>query len=102
MPTSSPLSTKTDSMYVSSQKQYIFNKIVFAKGQRFQDTVSLFITEPKDLKIVKSLSFTEGFDVIIPLKINYLNLFSGITSISDLNTLKQQIVSNYVKAFYIQ
>jgi hypothetical protein len=102
MPSSHPLSTKSDSMYLNATKQYIFNKIVFAKGQQFKDTVSLFITQAKDLSIVKNLSITEGFDAVIPLKINYLRFFDGVTNLIDTNRLKQQIVGNYGMVFTIQ
>jgi hypothetical protein len=102
MPLNHPLSLKADSMYISSKKQYIFNKIVFAKGQQFQDTVRLFITEPGNVNIVKNLSFTEGFDGVIPLKINYLRFFDGVTNLSDENSLMRQIVSNYGVVFTIQ
>lgn len=102
MPTTSPLSTKADSMYITSQKQYIFNKFVIAKGTNFKDTLRLNILTPTDKEIVISKSFTEGANVKIPLTINYLNFFSGIDFSGTENQIKLKIVDNTVSVFSIQ
>lgn len=102
MPTTHPLSTKTDSMYISSQNQYIFNKFVIAKGVNFNDTLRLNITMPKDLVFVKALSFPLGFNASIPLTINYLQFFNGFKFSEDVNQIKQKIVDNTSSAFSIQ
>jgi hypothetical protein len=78
MPLTDPLSIKSDSMYISSSKQYIFNKFVIAKGVNFKDTLRLNILAPQDLQIVKNLSFTEGVNAKIPLTINYSKFFTGV------------------------
>jgi hypothetical protein len=102
MPTSSPLSTKTDSMYITSQKQYIFNKFVIAKGTNFKDTLRLNIVTPKDNEIVINKSFTEGANVKIPLTINYLNFFKGVDFSATENQIMLKIVDNSLNAFSIQ
>ncbi len=102
MPTTHPLSTKPDSMYISSQSQYIFNKFVIAKGVNFKDTLRLNITMPKDLEFVKALSFPLGFNASIPLTINYLQFFKGVNFSDDLNKIKEKIVDNTNSAFSIQ
>lgn len=102
MPTTHPLSTKTDSMYISSQSQYIFNKFVIAKGTNFKDTLRLNITTPTDLEFDKTLTFTEGFNAKIPLIVNYLAFFSGVNFSADENQIKLKIVSNTRSVFSIK
>ena len=102
MPSTHPLSTKTDTMYIESQSQYIFNKFVIAKGVNFKDTLRLNITTPTDLEFVKSLSFPLGFNTTIPLTINYLQFFKGVKFSEDVNLIKQKVVNNTSSAFSIQ
>ena len=102
MPLTHPLSIKADSMYITSQNQYIFNKFVIAKGVNFKDTLRLNITTPKDLEFVKALSFPLGFNASIPLTINYLQFFNGVNFSADTNLIKQKIVNNTSSAFSIQ
>ena len=102
MPSTHPLSTKADSMYLSSQNQYIFNKFVIAKGVNFKDTLRINITTPTDLEFVKALSFPLGFNASIPLTINYLQFFKGVKFSDDVNLIKQKIVNNTSSAFSIQ
>ena len=102
MPATHPLSTKADSMYISSQNQYIFNKFVIAKGVNFRDTLRINITTPKDLEFVKSLSYPLGFNTTIPLTINYLQFFKGVIFSEDVNLITQKIVNNTSSAFSIQ
>ncbi len=102
MPTTHPLSTKSDSMYISSQSQYIFNKFVIAKGSNFKDTLRLNIITPKDLEFVKALSFPLGFNARIPLTINYLQFFKDVKFSEPENQIRQKIVDNTSSAFSIQ
>ena len=102
MPTTHPLSTKSDSMYISSSSQYIFNKFVIAKGVNFKDTLNLNITTPKDVEYVKALSFPLGFNASIPLTINYLQFFRGVKFSDDVNIIKQKIVDNTSSAISIK
>lgn len=102
MPSTHPLSTKTDSMYITSQNQYIFNKFVIATGTDFGDTLRLNILTPTDKEIVISKSFTEGANVKIPLTINYLNFFTGVDFTGTENQIKQKIVDNTANVFSIQ
>ena len=102
MPTTHPLSTKADSMYISSTKQYIFNKFILAYGTNFKDTLRIKIMTPKDLTIVKPLSFTEGSNAKIPLTINYLKFFSGVNFSDAQNLIENKIVSNTNTVFTIQ
>jgi hypothetical protein len=103
MPSSSPLSIKADSMYLNASNTYIFNKLVIAR-KNTKDTLQLFITTPStiDISIVKNLSFTEGFDAAIPLKINYLQFMSGVDLSKPQNDIKAKIVSNTAAAFSVQ
>ncbi len=101
MPSDSPLSTKTDSMYIAADKTYIFNKIVFTRKSK-NDTVRITITTPQNFEFVKNLSFKQGFDATIPLKINYLRFFKGVDFSQPQNVIKQKIVENTASAFYVQ
>ena len=103
MPSSSPLSIKADSMYINASNTYIFNKLIIAR-KNTKDTLQLFITTPStiDLSIVKTLSFTEGFDAAIPLRINYLQFLNGVDLSKPQNDIKAKIVSNTAAAFSIQ
>lgn len=101
MPSDSPLSTKSDSMYINADKTYIFNKIVFTRKSK-NDTVRIAITTPQPLEIVKNLSFKQGFDATIPLKINYLRFFKSVDFTQPQNVIKQKIVDNTRSAFSIQ
>ena len=94
MPTAHPLSIKADSMYISSKNQYIFTKFVIAKGIDFKEIVRLDITTPKDIEIVKNLSFTEGSDAKIPLTINYLNFFKGVDFSKTQQEIQDKVVLN--------
>ncbi len=102
MPSAHPLSIKSDSMYISSMNQYIFQKFVIAKGVNFKDTLRLNITAPVDLEFTKPLTFIEGFNAKIPLKINYLTLFNGVSFSLDTTIIKSKIVDNTKSAFSIQ
>jgi hypothetical protein len=99
MPTSSPLSIKTDSLYNKTTKSYIFNRIVIARGQRLKDTMRLYISTPKDIGITKNINNKEGFDVSIPLIVNYLAFFKDVNFSATENAIKEKIVSNYDKVF---
>jgi hypothetical protein len=103
MPASHPLSTQRDSMYLSAEKTYIFNRLAVVKWQNQgkKDTMRFFITAAKDIEIIKNMSFTEGFNVAIPLTVNYLKFIDGVNFSNDANTIKQKIVSNYDKVFSI-
>lgn len=101
MSTSSPLSTKADSMYLSASKTFIFNKLVIAR-KNTKDTLQLFITTPKTVEIVKNVSFTEGYNATIPLTINYLQFLNGVKMSDSQNTMKEKIVNNTAQAFSIQ
>ena len=101
MTTGSPLSTQSDSMYLKAQNTYIFNKIVY-KVKSKPDTVSIFITTTTPLTFTKNLSFTEGFDAKIPLKIDYKKFIKDINFTETKDNIKQRIVSNTPSAFSIQ
>jgi hypothetical protein len=103
MPASSPLSIRQDTMYIDNQKKYIFNKIVFARGTNLKDTVSLYITQAKDIEInnIKNLTFKDGFDAVIPLKINYLRFFDDVKITEQNNIIMDKIVNNYSKVFSV-
>jgi hypothetical protein len=101
MPSSHPLSTQRDSMYLKKESTYIFNKLTVEKwrSQSKKDTLRFFITSPQNVVITKDMSFKEGFDVAIPLTINYAKLIEGVNFSGDENTIKAKIVSNYDKVF---
>ena len=102
MPTNHPLSTHADSTYITSEKTYIFNKLIIAKGVNFKDTLKLNITTFKDIELTKNIVTTAGFDAVIPLKINYLRLFDGINFGATENIIKEKIVNNSSNIFSIQ
>ena len=97
----SPLSTQSDSMYLKAQNTYIFNKIVY-KVKSQPDTVSIFIVTTTPLEFTKTVSFTEGFDAAIPLKIDYKKFIKDIKFTETQNVIKQKIVVNTKDAFSIQ
>ena len=101
MPLGSPLSTQNDSMYLKAQNTYIFNKIVY-KVKSQSDTMSIFITTITPLEFTKTVSFTEGFDAAIPLKIDYKKFIKDINFTETQNVIRQKIVNNTVNAFLIQ
>jgi hypothetical protein len=101
MSSGGPLSIKSDSMYISSEKQYIFNKMTFVRTSKPTDTLRFVIKtlKPIELKGIKNLVLKEGFDAIIPLKIDYKKWLEGV-KFSDLKTIiESKIVSNTDKAF---
>jgi hypothetical protein len=97
MPSSSPLSIKADSMYLTASNTYIFNKMVIAR-KNTKDTLKLFITTPTAMEITKNLSFTEGFDAAIPLKINYLQFLNGVDFSKSQSVIQQKIMDNTTTA----
>ena len=101
MPSGSPLSTQNDSMYLKALNTYIFNKIVY-KVKSQPDTFSIFITTITPLEFTKTLSFTEGFDAVIPLKIDYKKFIKDIKFTETKDNIKQKIVNNTPTAFSIQ
>ena len=101
MPAGSPLSTQSDSMYLKAQNTYIFNKMVY-KIKSKPDTVSIFITTTTPLVFTKNVSFTEGFDAKIPLKIDYKAFIKDINFTETQNVIRQKIVNNTVNAFLVQ
>lgn len=101
MPSTSPLSIQRDSMYLSTAKTFIFNKIVYKLKSR-PDTVSLFITIPAPIEINQKVSFTEGFDAKIPLKVNYKAFIKDVNFTEPKNVIQQKIVSNTNNVFSFQ
>jgi hypothetical protein len=103
MPTSHPLSIQRDSMYLSAANTYIFNRLSVEKWRTTgkKDTLRFFITTPKDIVIIKDMSFKDGFDIAIPLTINYAKLIEGVNFSDSENSIKEKIVSNYAKVFSI-
>lgn len=102
MPTTHPLSKQADSMYISSQSQYIFNKFVIAKGLNFKDTLRINITTPIDIELTKPLTFIEGFNAKIPLNINYLAFFKDVKFSETEEQVKKKIVDNTKDVFSIK
>ena len=101
MPAGSPLSTQNDSMYLKAQNTYIFNKIVY-KVKSQKDTVSIFIKTVTPLEFTKTVSFTEGFDAAIPVKIDYKKFIKDLKFTEAQNVIRQKIVTNTKDAFSIQ
>jgi hypothetical protein len=103
MPTPHPLSTQRDSMYLKKDMTYIFNRLAVEKWRTTgkKDTLRFFITTPKEVVITKDMSFKDGFDVTIPLTINYAKLIEGVNFSDSENSIKEKIVSNYAKVFSI-
>jgi hypothetical protein len=101
MSQSSPLSIKSDSMYISSEKQYIFNKISLLRTSKPTDTLRFVIKnlKPIELKGVRNLTLKEGFDAIIPLKIDYKKWLDGVNFSESINSTQEKIVNNTEKAF---
>jgi hypothetical protein len=101
MPQNSPLSIRSDSMYISSEKQYIFNKMTVVRITNKRDTFSFAIKNliPIALKGSRSLVLKEGFDAIIPLRIDYKKWLDGVIFTDPINSIQDKIVSNTEKAF---
>jgi hypothetical protein len=105
MPQTHPLSTQRerDSMYLKKDMTYVFNRLAVARWRNpsKKDTLRFSITTPKDVVILKDMSFKEGYDIAIPLTINYAKLIEGVNFSDTENAIKEKIVSNYAKAFSI-
>ena len=101
MLSSSPLSIKSDSMYITSEKQYIFNKMTIVRASKPKDTLQFMIKtlKPMELKGTTNLVLKEGFDAIIPLKIDYKKWLEGVNFSDPVNSIEQKIVNNTDKAF---
>lgn len=99
MTLSHPLSIKADSMYLGAERQYIYQKIIFARakdGVNFKDTVQVNITTAANVTVTaaNNLVFKEGFDAVLPLRLYYRRLFEGVNFSSDKTTMANRIVSN--------
>jgi hypothetical protein len=103
MLSSSPLSIKSDSMYISSEKQYIYNKITLSRTlpSKIIDTFRFVIKTPRtiELKGNRNLVLKDGFDAIIPLQIDYKKWLEGVKFSDPINLIQDKIVSNTEKAF---
>jgi hypothetical protein len=103
MPSSSPLSIKSDSMYISSEKAYIFNKMTLYRTtpSKMTDTFRLVIKTLRSLELKgnRTLVLKDGFDAIVPLKIDYKKWLEGVNFSSPINSIQDKIVSNTEKAF---
>ena len=103
MPSSHPLSIKADSMYISSQKQYIFHKMNLVRTSKITDTLRLVIITPKPIELtaVRNLVFKDGFDALVPLKVDYKKWLEGVNFNEPINSIQEKIVSNTSKAFLL-
>jgi hypothetical protein len=103
MPSSSPLSIKSDSMYISSEKQYIYNKMTISRTlpSKTTDTFRFVIKSSRtiELKGNRTLVLKDGFDAIIPLQIDYKKWLEGVKFSDPINSIQDKIVSNTEKAF---
>jgi hypothetical protein len=101
MLSSSPLSIKSDSMYISSQKQFIFNKITLVKVSKPTDTLRFVIRTIKTIELtgIRNLNLKDGFDAVIPLKIDYKKWLEGVKLSDPIDVFQNKIVNNTEKAF---
>jgi hypothetical protein len=103
MPTSSPLSIKADSMYISSEKKYIYHKLSIVRFSKPSDTLRLSIKTPQNVSLstVKNLVIKEGVDAIVPIKVDYKKWFEGVNFNDPVNSIQDKIVNNTAQAFLL-
>lgn len=105
MPSDHPLAIQNDSMYWDSSRGYIFSKIRLVKNIAQGDTTTYEIglpTEPISVGLPYFQTIEFGFDITIPIEINYANWFQGINFAVDSDEeIQTKIVNNLSKAFQI-
>jgi hypothetical protein len=103
MPVSSPLSIKADSMYISSEKKYIYNKLSIVRISKPTDTLRFTIKTPQNLTLTttKTWFIQGGFDAIVPIKVDYKKWFEGVNFNDPVNSIQDKIVNNTAQAFLL-
>jgi hypothetical protein len=98
MPNGHPLAINSDSMYINGQ--YIANKLVIAKGTNFRDTIRLNITNPFNVTINATASLPIGYDINLPLIIDYKKWFLGVNlRLDSTATIGAKIFNNTALGF---
>jgi hypothetical protein len=98
-----PLSRRADSLNLTTQKAFIFNRLKIRKGAGFRDSVEIRVLSPaKTLELTMNVKTTEGVNAVIPLRINYLRLFEGVNFSDPANLFQQKVVNNLEKVFYVR
>jgi len=101
--TNHPLAIQTDSMYSIPDQSYIFNRITYQRDT--SDINSIISVDVQDVAVEVVLDYEEeinlGFDVEIPIKIDYWKWLEGIIFVTDLDEIRANIVTNTAKAFTI-
>jgi hypothetical protein len=105
VPSNHPLAPKADSMYWDRDRGYIFQRLLIIPDTMLRDTVLLEIGGADLLQAI-TLPYGEttkpGFDVDIPLKVDYQLWFKGINFATDTpEMIKDKIVSNIAQSFSI-
>ncbi len=106
LPGGHPLAPQTDSMHWSLDSGYIYNQVLLLRDTfASTDTTWLSIGFPKNLVEVVlpyGRPVTLGFDVVVPLRIDYMEWLEGINFVADTEEqMIAKIVNNTAKAFNI-
>jgi hypothetical protein len=105
VPSNHPLAPKSDSMYWDRERGYIFQRLLIIPDTMLQDTMLLEIGGADLLQAI-TLPYGQvakpGFDVDIPLKVDYQIWFKGINFAVDTpEIIKEKIVSNIAESLSI-
>jgi hypothetical protein len=98
-----PLSKRVDSLNLTTQKAFIFNRLKIRKGVGFRDSVEIRVLTPaKTIELPMNIKTTEGVNAVIPLRINYLQLFEGVSFSDQTTVFRDKVVSNLEKIFSVK
>ncbi len=102
--TNHPLAIQSDSLFSPDNGKYIFNRITYVRDTSMMDTITIDVTDSLReiaLELPESLTIERGFDVEIPVTIDYWEWLKGIVFVTNTDDIRDSIVSNTAKAFSI-
>ena len=99
-----PLAIQPDSIFSIDTERYIFNRITYVRDTSIMDTLSIDVTDfmvEVELDLPNPLTIERGFDIEIPVTIDYWEWLRGIIFVTNVDDIRDSIVSNTAKAFSI-
>lgn len=99
-----PLAIQSDSLFSFETEEYIFNRITYVRDTTLMDTITIDVTDTVVeviLDFIDPLTIERGFDVEIPVTIDYWEWLKGIIFVTNTDDIRDSIVSNTAKAFSI-
>lgn len=105
VPNTHPLSETTNDLYFDSDSGYIFQRLVIIPDTAVTDTLTLEIGGDdllQSLTLPLEQRAVAGFDLSIPINVDYKCWFTGINFAADTEEIiKEKIVSNIAKSFSV-